>query len=149
VRKAIIGCVGIVAVAAAVGCSQHNASSSETSLNPLSPTSSSLAASTGGTVKETLTGAAIGGVAPEGQALADQSQYLTGGSTILTVQIKKVNLPDGTVLSVSLDFTPVGSITVTKGEGTMRASLGHFAVSRDQVRVANNGVTILSGGFFQ
>jgi len=118
-------------------------------LNPLSPTSSSLAASTGGTVKETLTGPAVGGVVPEGQALADQSQYLTGGSTILTVQIKKVSLPDGTVLPVSLDFTNVGSITLSKGEGTMRASLGHFAVSRDQVRVANNGATILSGGFFQ
>lgn len=148
-RKTIIGCVGIVAVAAAVGCSQRNASSSESSLNPLSPTSSSLAASTGGTVKETLTGPAVGGVVPEGQALADQSQYLTGGSTILTVQIKKVSLPDGTVLPVSLDFTTVGSITLSKGEGTMRASLGHFAVSRDQVRVANNGVTVLSGGFFQ
>ena len=118
-------------------------------MNPLSPTSSSLAASTGGTVKETLTGPAIGGVAPEGQALADQSQFLSGGSTILTVQVRKVNLPDGTVLSVSLDFTPVGSITVSRGEGTMQANLGHFAVSRDQVRVRNNTVTILSGGFFQ
>jgi hypothetical protein len=149
VRKTIIGCVGIVAVAATVGCSQRNASSSESPLNPLSPTNSSLAASTGGTVKETLTGPAVGGVVPEGQALADQSQYLSGGSTILTVQIKKVSLPDGTVLPVSLDFTTVGSITLSKGEGTMRASLGHFAVSHDQVRVANNGVTVLSGGFFQ
>jgi hypothetical protein len=118
-------------------------------MNPLSPTSSTLAASTGGTVKETLTGSAIGGVVPEGQALADESQYLAGGSTILTVQIKKVNLPNGTVLPVSLDFTPVGSITLSNGEGTMSANLGHFAVSRDQVRVKNNGVTILSGGFFQ
>ena len=148
-RKTIMGCVGIVAVAAAVGCSQRNASSSESSLNPLSPTSSALASSTGGTVKETLTGAAIGGVVPEGQALADQSQYLTGGSTILAVQVKNVNLPDGTVLTVSLDFSPVGSITLAKREGTLRTSLGHFAVSRDQVRVLNNGVAILSGGFFQ
>jgi hypothetical protein len=118
-------------------------------LNPLSPTNSSLAASTGGTLKETLSGAAIGGVVPEGQALADESQFAAGGSTILTVQVKKVNFPDGTVLPVSLDFTPVGSITLSKGEGTMRASLGHFGVSRDQVRVTNNGATILSGGFFQ
>jgi len=121
----------MVAVAAAVGCSQHNASSTESSVNLMAPTS--LASSTGGTVKETLTGPAIGGVVPEGQALADQSQYLTGGSTTLTVQVKNVKLADGTVLPVSLDFTNVGSI----------------AVSRDQVRVLNNGATILSGGFFQ
>jgi hypothetical protein len=150
VRKTIIGCLGIVAVTAAVGCSQRNASSSESLMNPLSPTSSTLDASTGGTVKETLTGPAIGGVVPEGQALADESQYLSGGSTILTVQVKKVNLADGTVLKVSLDGTPVGSITLAKNEGTMRADLGHFAVSRDQVRVLNsNFVVILSGGFFQ
>jgi hypothetical protein len=62
----------MVAVAAAVGCSQHNASSTESSVNLMAPTS--LASSTGGTVKETLTGPAIGGVVPEGQALADQSQ---------------------------------------------------------------------------
>jgi len=49
------------------------------------------------------------------------------------VQVKNVKLADGTVLPVSLDFTNVGSI----------------AVSRDQVRVLNNGATILSGGFFQ
>jgi hypothetical protein len=118
-------------------------------LNPLSPTSASLAASTGGTLKETLSGSAIGGVVPEGQALADESQFAAGGSTILTVQVKKVNLPDGTVLPVTLDFTSVGSITLSNGEGTMRASLGHFGVSRDQVRVLNGSTTVLSGGFFQ
>jgi hypothetical protein len=149
VRNTIMGCVGIVAVAAAVGCSQRNASSSESLMNPLSPTSSSLASSTGGTMKETLSGAAIGGIVPQGQALADESQFSTGGSTILTVQIKNVNLPDGTVLPVTLDFTSVGSITLGNREGTMRTSLGHFGVSRDQVRVNKNGTTILSGGFFQ
>jgi hypothetical protein len=118
-------------------------------MNPLSPTSSSLASSTGGTMKETLSGAAIGGIVPQGQALADESQFSTGGSTILTVQIKNVNLPDGTVLPVTLDFTSVGSITLGNREGTMRTSLGHFGVSRDQVRVNKNGTTILSGGFFQ
>src|SRR5689334_2027480 len=121
----VLRVLGIIAVAAAVGCSQRNVSSSESTLNPLSPTGSSLAASTGGTLKETLSGVAIGGVVPEGQALADESQFAGGGSTILTVQVKKVNLPDGTVLPVSLDFTPVGSITLSKGEGTLRASLGH------------------------
>lgn len=148
-RNTVLRVLGMIAVAAAVGCSQRNANSSDSMLSPLSPSDSSLAASSGGTLKETLSGVAIGGVVPEGQALADESQFAAGGSTILTVQVKKVNLPDGTVLPVSLDFTSVGSITLSRGEGTLRASLGHFGVSRDQVRVSNNGATILSGGFFQ
>jgi hypothetical protein len=32
-------------------------------------------------LKETLSGAAIGGMVPEGQALADESQFAAGGST--------------------------------------------------------------------
>jgi hypothetical protein len=107
------------------------------------------AASAGGTLKETLTGPAIGGVVPEGQALADESRFQSGGDTILTVQIKKVNLPDGALLDVSLDFSPIGRITLARGEGTLTANLGHFGVSFDQIRVKNGSVTILSGGFFQ
>jgi hypothetical protein len=99
-------------------------------------------------MKETLTGPAIGGVMPEGQALADESQFTSGGSTILTVQVKRVNVANGTVLPVALDYTPVGSITISNGEGTLRADLGHFAVSRDQVTVKNAGVVILSGSRF-
>jgi hypothetical protein len=105
--------------------------------------------SSGGTVKEVLSGPAIDDVVPEGLAIADQSKFLIGGSTIFTLQVKKVNLPDGTVLGITLDFTPIGSITLSRGEGTMRADLGHFAVSRDQVRVKNGDMVILSGGFFQ
>lgn len=110
---------------------------------------SSSSSSSGGTVKEVLTGPAIGGVVPEGLATADQSQFSSGGSTILTVQVKKVNLPDGTVLGVTLDFTPIGSLTLAGGQGSMTANLGHFGVSRDQVRVKNGNTVILQGGFFR
>jgi hypothetical protein len=103
----------------------------------------------GGTVKETLVGPAINGVTPSGLATADQSKFSSGGSTILTVQVKNVNLPSGTVLGVTLDFTPVGSITLSGGQGSTTANLGHFAVSRDQVRVNRGNTTILQGGFFQ
>ena len=143
-RVVIIG-----ALAATVGCGRPNPTSPSVlaDINPAVQNSS-----TGGTVKETLSGPSIAGVVPEGEALADESQFLSGGSTTLTVQVKKVNLPDGTVLSVSLDFSPVGTITLSKNEGTLRANLGHFAVSRDQVRVdngASSSTPILSGGFFQ
>jgi hypothetical protein len=117
-----------------------------TSVNPAARTSSS---SSGGTVKEQLSGPAINGVTPQGLATADQSQFSSGGSTILTVQVKNVNLRDGTVLGVTLDFTPVGSITLAGGQGSMTANLGHFAVSRDQVRVNDRNTTILIGGFFR
>ena len=113
-----------------------------------SPTGPSLAASAGGTLKETLSGPAIGGVTPEGQALADESRFASGGSTTLTVQLRRVNLPNGTVLSVALDFTPVGTISLSNGEGTLTANLGHFAVSRDQVIVKSGSAVLLSGARF-
>jgi hypothetical protein len=102
-----------------------------------------------GTVKEALSGPAIEGVVPEGEAQADMSQFASGGATILTVRIRNVNLPDGTLLQVTLDFTPVGTITLSRREGTLTTSLGHFGVSRDQVRVNTGGVTILGGGLFR
>jgi len=105
--------------------------------------------SSGGTLKERLSGPAINGVVPEGLAIADESQFSSGGSTILTVRVKNINLRDGTVLGVTLDFTPVGSIKLSGGQGSMSANLGHFGVSRDQVRVKNGDTQILIGGFFQ
>jgi hypothetical protein len=125
---------------------------------PTSPTAATAVALTsaeqtssgggGGTVKETLTGPAINGIVPQGQATADMSRFASGGSTTLTVQIKNVNLADGVVLQVTFDFKPVGTITLSQGQGTLVTSLGHFGVSRDQVRVNNGSTTILSGGFF-
>ncbi len=115
----------------------------------VAPAAPTYAGGCGPTVKEALSGPAFNGVVPEGQAQADESQFLCGGNTTLTVQVKNVNLPDGTVVAVTLDFGPVGNITLNKGEGTLTANLGHFAVSFDQVRVNYNGSTILIGGSFQ
>jgi hypothetical protein len=103
----------------------------------------------GPTVVEQLSGSAFNGVVPEGRATADESQFPCGGSTILTVQVKNINLPDGTVVNVSLDFTPIGNITLSRLGGTLVTDLGHFAVSNDEVRVAHNGQVILIGPFFR
>jgi hypothetical protein len=103
----------------------------------------------GGSARETLTGPAINGVVPGGQAVADMSQFSSGGSTTLTVTVKNVNLADGVSLQVTFDFKPVGTITLSRGGGTLVTSLGHFGVSRDQVRINYAGSTILQGGFFQ
>jgi len=103
----------------------------------------------GDTLKQTLSGPTIDGVVPEGEALADHSQFVNGGDTLLTVRVKNVNLADGTSLDVTLSFTPVGTLTLSRGEGSLTTSLGHFGVSRDAVRVNQGGITILSGGFFR
>ena len=149
--RKVSGVIAVAPLLMSAACSQHTpatAESSSAAASPFGPTATAGSAG-GGTVVEKLSGVAIGGVVPEGQAAADQSKYLTGGDTILTVQVKKVNLPDGTALSVALDFTQLGSITIVKGEGLMKANLGHFAVSRDQVAIKNGSVTVLSGGSFQ
>ena len=100
-------------------------------------------------MKEILSGPAINGVVPEGEAIADESRFLCGGDTILTVRIKKVNLADGTVLGASLDFEPLGTIALSRGEGTLTANLGRSAVSNDEVRVNQGDTVILIGPFFR
>jgi hypothetical protein len=43
------------------------------------------------------------------------------------------------VLWVTLDFGPVGMITLSRGSGTMPTyNMGRFGVSRDQIRVYNS-----------
>ena len=92
----------VMVTVSAIGCANHRGSDPESAFaSPTGPSAGpGLDSSTGGTLKETLTGPPIAGVTPEGQALADESRFQSGGSTILTVQIRKVNLPDGTVLNV-------------------------------------------------
>jgi len=112
---------------------------------------------TGGVRREPLTGAAFNGRTPSGQATADMTRFSgCGGFTLLSVQVSNVNVPDGTLLWVTLDFGPVGTITVRGGSGTMPTNnLGFFGVSRDQIRVnsalpdVNGAQEILIGGSFQ
>ena len=72
------------------------------------------------------------------------------------MQVKNVNLPDGTRLWVTLDFGPVGTIMLGGGSGTMATyNMGRFGVSRDQIRVnsalpdVSGAQQLLSGGAFQ
>ena len=112
---------------------------------------------TGGTLRETLSGPSIGGRTPSGTATADESRFSgCGGFSLLSVQVKNVNLPDGTVLWVTLDFGAVGTITLRGGSGTMATyNLGRFGVSNDEVRVysslPDSGAfqQILIGPFFR
>jgi hypothetical protein len=112
---------------------------------------------TGGTVREPLSGPAFNGRTPSGQATADETRFSgCGGFSLLSVQVKNVSLPDGTQLWVTLDFGPVGTITLRGGSGTMATyNMGRFGVSRDQIRVNSalpdigGAQQILIGGAFQ
>jgi hypothetical protein len=111
---------------------------------------------TGGTLKEALSGPAFNGRTPSGQATADETKFSgCGGYSVLSAQVKDVKLADGTQLWVTLDFKPVGTITLRSGSGSMAPyNMGRFGVSRDQVRVysalpdVSTSQQILIGGSF-
>jgi len=112
---------------------------------------------TGGTLKETLSGPSFNGRTPNGQAVADETRFSgCGGFSLLSVSVKNVALPDGSVLWVTLDFGPVGTIVLRGGSGTMPTyNMGRFGVSNDDVRVysalpdVSSFRQILIGGAFR
>ena len=112
---------------------------------------------TGGVLKEPLSGTSFNGRTPSGEATADETRFSgCGGFSLLSVQVKDVNLPDGSVLWVTLDFMPVGTISLRSASGTMPTyNLGQFGVSNDDVRVysalpdVSGSQQILIGGAFR
>jgi len=144
--------IAMAALLMAAGCGGREGSPSPTAPSVLSDSSQTASGGGGGgcgSAKETLTGAAINGVTPSGEAVADMSKFCSGGSTSLTVNVRNVNLADGVALQVTIDFKPIGTIVLSGGSGRLVTSLGHFAVSFDQVRVKNGDATILQGGSFR
>jgi hypothetical protein len=141
----------VTAAVAVTACGVQGDGSTPTGISPIA--AGGVLASGGGcsgpTKTEQLSGPALNGVVPEGRARADMSQFTCGGSTILTVEIKNVNLPDGTVVGVSLDWTPIGTITLSGQRGVLTTDLGHFGVSNDEVRVHYGDSIILIGPFFK
>ena len=121
-----------------------------------SPAPSPSGCQTGGTLRESLSGSTLNGKTPSGVATADETKFSgCGGFSLLSVRVKNVNLKDGTVLWVTLDFMPVGMITVSHGSGTMPTyNMGNFSVSFDHVRVysalpdISTSTQILIGGSF-
>lgn len=98
----------------------------------------------------TLTGPAINGVVPGGQAAVDQSKLPTHPGTV-DVQVTSVNLPDGTVLGVVLTdcgASPVGTITLRGGDGQLKTKLpvGCQIGRQSSIFINNGSATILSGG---
>ncbi len=95
-----------------------------------------------------LTGATINGVLPNGFA-----QYeLHSSRTEFEVRVRQVNLPNGTVLTVSLNGTTVGQLILDGGEGRLRLRSDRgdnvpVVTAGMTVTLKNGATTILSGTF--
>ena len=115
----------------------------------------------GSTTEATLSGPAIGGVVPEGRARAD-ARFINGSfDTTLVVEVKNVNLPDGTLLGVSFGAgvgrpgdpcgTQTGTITLNRMQGTLTTDLGNFFPRGSSIcvgfPVGPDEKTILGGKF--
>jgi hypothetical protein len=86
---------------------------------PLTPAQQGCQHAPGSTTAQ-LTGPAIAGQTPSGQGIGDQSQLTAcGGFTTIRASVKNVNLPNGTVLWVTMGGEPIGRITLSGGAGTM------------------------------
>ncbi|HEX8503204.1 MAG TPA: DUF4214 domain-containing protein [Pyrinomonadaceae bacterium] len=98
-----------------------------------------------------LTGAAINGIVPEG----DAEYEIEAGNREFRVRIENVNLPAGTVLNVLVDGTQVGTIAVApsldRSEFRLKTENGQAVPqinSRTRVVVASQaGATLLAGSF--
>jgi Domain of unknown function (DUF4214) len=107
--------------------------------------------STGTKIEAALSGAAINGLTPKGEAEFEQR---ADGSRKLEVEVEHVNLPAGTVLDVLVDGQKAGSITLNSllaGEIELETEHGQtfpLVNSRTRVVVADaSGNTIVAGSF--
>jgi hypothetical protein len=90
-----------------------------------------------------LTGPAIGGITPEGDAKVDQSKYPSVPPR-LDVRVKNVNLPDGTTLFVGVgcefhgcvDYRKAGTFTLASRQGSFSGSLQITVGRQDTITVS-------------
>lgn len=104
-----------------------------------------------------LSGPAIGGVTPQGDAKVDQSKLPQTPGT-LQARVKGLNLPDGATLTVTMsgpsttactptgDNHAVGSIRLSRGEGSLSTTLVSQVGRTDQIFVFNGAAIVLCGG---
>jgi putative Ig domain-containing protein/ASPM-SPD-2-Hydin domain-containing protein len=86
-----------------------------------------------GSTTSALTGPAIAGKTPGGQGIGDQSQLTAcGGFTVIRASVQNVNLPNGTVLWVTLGGEPIARITLSAGGGSMTPWTLPFGTLRKQ-----------------
>ena len=89
-----------------------------------------------------LSGPAINGTVPTGRAVLDQPS-LPGK---LRVEIKNVNLPNGTPCSFIMGTFNAGTLVLNKGEARLEASIP-FQFRNGAIEVVANGSVIMTGRF--
>lgn len=101
-----------------------------------------------------LSGDAINGVVPKGTAEYSVKRKKKTQQTKFEVEAEHVNLPAGTVLTVLVNGTPVGTLTLNSlGEGKLELESNHGdtvpAIQRGDVVTVTDaeGNTLLSGRF--
>ncbi len=90
-----------------------------------------------------LSGPAINGVVPRGEATVDQSG-LPQLPCELDVSVSNVNLPDGTVLAVEMRGVIVGTFTLSSGQGHLFTTLDFQVGRQDDIFVRHGDTLILS-----
>src|SRR5947209_1743058 len=108
-------------------------------------------------VSASMTGPAIGGKTPSGQAVLDESRITTcGGYSILNASINGVNLPDGTAMWFYFDSRLVGKVSLANGSAKMPPyNLGDYLSRKDSVSVyrtappPNSQTAVLTSSFLQ
>jgi hypothetical protein len=96
-----------------------------------------------------LTGPAINGVVPTGQAQVNQC-HLPQQFGTLTVDVQSVNLPDGTQLTVNYSsltagqFDNLGSFKLSSQSGKFSTRLTRMAGANDQIQITQGSAVILS-----
>ena len=97
----------------------------------------------------TLSGGQIGGVVPFGYAEFE----VEGAKTELEVRVRQINLPPGTVLSVVINSTEVGTFVLgSNGEGrlelrTDRGQTVPVVAAGDSIQIRQGSAALLSGTF--
>jgi hypothetical protein len=88
---------------------------------------------------------AINGVQPQGQASGFNKDYnCSTRSATLTVQVKSVNLPDGTLLTVLMDYGTVGIVKLSGGSGSISVTYPGATLFKNRIQVyTSSGTQIL------
>jgi hypothetical protein len=101
-------------------------------------------------IEADLAGAAINGLVPKGEA---ETKTFTDGNRKLEVDVSNINLPDGTILNVSVDGARVGTLrlAVMMGELELETANGQTVPpinSRTRIVISDQaGNTIVAGSF--
>lgn len=103
-------------------------------------------------LKASLTGSAISGVMPKGKAEFCSETEEQAVETELEVEVEKVNLADGTMLTVKLNRTNLGTITLKQHRGALhlRSETGDVPVAHkgDMVSVSAGNRSVVASGKF-